>query len=77
MKRLVLRRAAVLLFAGCAAVGIAVPSAAQSTITPTAKDLNKSFDADSTEWVERFEHEDGRSTTTAPRSSAIWVSSPG
>jgi len=57
MKKLVLRRAAVLLFAGCAAVGIAVPSAAQSTITPTAKDLNKSFDADSTEWVERFEHE--------------------
>jgi SAM-dependent methyltransferase len=57
MKKLLLGRAAVLLFAGCAAVGIAVPSAAQSTITPTARDLNKSFDDDSAQWAERFEHE--------------------
>ncbi len=30
---------------------------AQQTITPTAKDLNKSFDADQAQWAERFEHE--------------------
>jgi len=30
---------------------------AQQTITPTAKDLNKSFDADASQWTERFEHE--------------------
>ena len=30
---------------------------AQSTITPTAKQLNKSFDADASQWTERFEHE--------------------
>ncbi len=28
-----------------------------STITPTAKELNKSFDADAAEWAQRFEHE--------------------
>lgn len=31
--------------------------AQQPTITPTAKDLNKSFDADASQWTERFEHE--------------------
>ena len=31
--------------------------AQQSTITPTAKELNKSFDADASQWTERFEHE--------------------
>jgi ubiquinone/menaquinone biosynthesis C-methylase UbiE len=29
----------------------------QPTITPVAKDLNKSFDADASQWTERFEHE--------------------
>jgi predicted methyltransferase len=29
----------------------------QATITPTAKELNKSFDADASKWTERFEHE--------------------
>jgi ubiquinone/menaquinone biosynthesis C-methylase UbiE len=38
-------------FASTAAVG------QQTTITPTARDLNKSFDADSSKWTERFEHE--------------------
>ncbi len=32
-------------------------SFAQQTITPTAKELNKSFDADSSQWTARFEHE--------------------
>lgn len=31
--------------------------AQQQTITPTAKELNKSFDADMAQWAERFEHE--------------------
>jgi ubiquinone/menaquinone biosynthesis C-methylase UbiE len=31
--------------------------AQQSTITPTAKELNKSFDADASQWTQRFEHE--------------------
>jgi ubiquinone/menaquinone biosynthesis C-methylase UbiE len=31
--------------------------AQQPTITPTAKALNKSFDADASQWTERFEHE--------------------
>ena len=30
---------------------------AQQTITPTAKELNKSFDTDMPQWAERFEHE--------------------
>jgi ubiquinone/menaquinone biosynthesis C-methylase UbiE len=30
---------------------------AQQTITPTAKELNKSFDADASQWAARFEHE--------------------
>ena len=38
--------------------GVILPVAAQqATITPTAKELNKSFDADSAQWTERFEHE--------------------
>jgi ubiquinone/menaquinone biosynthesis C-methylase UbiE len=32
-------------------------AAQQPTITPVAKDLNKSFDADASQWTERFEHE--------------------
>ena len=44
-----------LLFAIVFAVPLAV--AQQATITPTAKELNKSFDADSSKWRERFEHE--------------------
>jgi cyclopropane fatty-acyl-phospholipid synthase-like methyltransferase len=36
----------------------AAPVAAQdATITPTAKELNKSFDADAAQWAQRFEHE--------------------
>ena len=31
--------------------------AQQPSITPTAKALNKSFDADASQWTERFEHE--------------------
>jgi len=55
MKNL-LTGAAVLLVTTC--VALTTPSAAQqSTITPTAKDLNKSFDSDSAQWAERFEHE--------------------
>src|ERR1051326_7256751 len=30
---------------------------AQQTITPTAKELNKAFDADASQWTTRFEHE--------------------
>jgi ubiquinone/menaquinone biosynthesis C-methylase UbiE len=37
---------------------VAVPrSSAQQTITPKAKELNKAFDADASQWIERFEHE--------------------
>jgi len=32
-------------------------AAQQPTITPTAKELNKSFDDDAAQWTERFEHE--------------------
>lgn len=32
-------------------------AAAQQTITPTARELNKSFDADASQWTARFEHE--------------------
>jgi ubiquinone/menaquinone biosynthesis C-methylase UbiE len=55
MKRLVCARAfvAVVLAAGA---GMAV-TAQQSTITPTARELNKSFDADVAQWADRFEHE--------------------
>lgn len=31
--------------------------AAQQAITPTARELNKAFDADATQWTARFEHE--------------------
>jgi len=38
--------------------GMAAAAAiAQQTITPTAKELNKSFDADFPKWKDRFEHE--------------------
>jgi ubiquinone/menaquinone biosynthesis C-methylase UbiE len=37
--------------------GLAAVAAGQQTITPTAKELNKAFDADSAKWTERFEHE--------------------
>ena len=41
------------------AVGAAMTQvvAQQQTITPTAKELNKSFDADAAQWTQRFEHE--------------------
>ena len=38
-------------------IAAAVLWAAPQTITPTAKELNKSFDADVSQWTERFEHE--------------------
>ena len=43
---------------GLAAVVGTVPrSAGQQTITPKAKELNQAFDADASQWIERFEHE--------------------
>jgi cyclopropane fatty-acyl-phospholipid synthase-like methyltransferase len=45
---------------GVAALSLAAMAPAagqQSTITPTARELNKSFDADIKQWTERFEHE--------------------
>jgi ubiquinone/menaquinone biosynthesis C-methylase UbiE len=44
------------LLSGVLLAGMAVCSA-QQVITPTAKDLNNRFDADSAEWTKRFEHE--------------------
>jgi ubiquinone/menaquinone biosynthesis C-methylase UbiE len=41
---------------GVLAAGIGI-CAAQQTITPVARDLNKSFDAEASKWTERFEHE--------------------
>lgn len=39
-------------------IAAALPwAAAPQTITPTAKELNKSFDADVSQWTARFEHE--------------------
>jgi ubiquinone/menaquinone biosynthesis C-methylase UbiE len=39
-------------------IAAALPWAAvPQTITPTARELNKSFDADVSQWTERFEHE--------------------
>src|SRR6476661_8160010 len=38
----------------CLLAGVA---AGQQTITPTAKELNRSFDADAPKWAERFQHE--------------------
>ena len=40
-----------------ALLAIAPAFAQQPTITPTAKQLNKSFDADASQWTKRFEHE--------------------
>jgi len=38
--------------------GVSIRVAAQQpTITPTAKELNKAFDADASQWTARFEHE--------------------
>ncbi len=43
---------------GCVfAIAATYALAQQPTITPTAKALNKSFDADASQWTERFEHE--------------------
>jgi ubiquinone/menaquinone biosynthesis C-methylase UbiE len=42
---------------GFAILSAAPPSAAQQTITPTARELNKAFDADASQWTARFEHE--------------------
>jgi ubiquinone/menaquinone biosynthesis C-methylase UbiE len=53
------RVAGLLMIIGIAAVA-ANFARAQQTITPTALELNKSFDADVSQWTERFEHE-GRS----------------
>lgn len=39
------------------AASILTAWAQQPTITPTAKQLNKSFDADASQWTARFEHE--------------------
>ena len=39
------------------ACSVTAAFAQQATITPTAKELNKSFDADATQWTQRFEHE--------------------
>ena len=36
---------------------IALAPAQQPTITPTAKELNKAFDVDASQWTARFEHE--------------------
>lgn len=40
-----------------AAAGAPRWAAAQQAITPTAKKLNKEFDADASQWTARFEHE--------------------
>ena len=40
-----------------ASVGAVRRSAGQQTITPKAKELNQAFDADASQWIERFEHE--------------------
>lgn len=45
------------LAAGAVILGWIQPSAGQQTITPTAKELNRAFDADASQWVSRFEHE--------------------
>jgi ubiquinone/menaquinone biosynthesis C-methylase UbiE len=45
------------LAAGMAVVGGLPRSAGQQAITPKAKELNKAFDADASQWIERFEHE--------------------
>src|SRR5215813_8346683 len=45
------------LLIGFAVWGAVPQSAAQQAITPTAKELNKAFDADASQWTARFEHE--------------------
>src|SRR6516225_7045340 len=40
-----------------AIAGAAQWAAAQQVITPTAKELNKAFDAEASQWTARFEHE--------------------
>ena len=54
-----LRQAGWLAVASAAVVTLGALAAAQQsrTITPTAKALNRSFDADAEQWAERFEHE--------------------
>jgi ubiquinone/menaquinone biosynthesis C-methylase UbiE len=48
----------VLPLAAALALAWMIPAAGQqSTITPTARELNKSFDADLKQWTDRFEHE--------------------
>ena len=76
MKKRLLGRAALLLVAGCATVGIAVPSAAESTITPTARDLNKNFDDDSTQWAEGSNTRDGRFTAVSELQQIVLVGDP-
>lgn len=49
--------AALPLAAALALSWIAPAAGQQSTITPTARELNKSFDADLKQWTDRFEHE--------------------
>jgi ubiquinone/menaquinone biosynthesis C-methylase UbiE len=39
------------------AAALTQAAAQQATITPRAKELNKSFDADASQWTQRFEHE--------------------
>lgn len=48
------KRLIAMLGAGLIAAGAV---AQQAVITPTAKELNKSFDADASRWTQRFEHE--------------------
>ena len=49
--------AALPLAAALALSWMAPAAGQQSTITPTARELNKSFDADLKQWTDRFEHE--------------------
>ena len=42
---------------GVLVMATGVVGAQQGTITPTALELNKSFDADISQWADRFEHE--------------------
>jgi ubiquinone/menaquinone biosynthesis C-methylase UbiE len=43
--------------AGFTVLSIVPWAIAQQTITPRARELNKAFDADASQWIERFEHE--------------------
>jgi ubiquinone/menaquinone biosynthesis C-methylase UbiE len=54
-----LKKVIVLIVSSCwtAVLGLGVAMAQQATITPTARDLNNSFDADQAQWADRFEHE--------------------